>query len=198
MSAIEPPSLWPTSTGRSIPSVARAAPGSTSSASSCMKRGVRGASGTVGLPVAGARVEQRAAAGRRPPAAPGSRATARPSPSPSCRNTSAGSAPGDLRPRAPRVTAPPAMPPLAACSPPARPARAPTARRRASPSSRIAASRVAQPSVGQAAGAEADVPALVAQHQLDALRAGPAAGRRRGLEQRDWPAVKTTPSRTMW
>ena len=74
--------------------------GRTSSASSCMKRGVAVLARHVGLPVAGARVEQRAAARRRRQPPPGSRATARPS-----RDPRAGTRARARRPRSPRSPA---------------------------------------------------------------------------------------------
>ena len=150
--------------------------GSTSSASSCMKRGVRGLGRHVGLPVAGARVDAARGGRSPPPAAAGNSRHSPTEPSPSCRNTSAGSAPAislvsSSAPPTFTRPEPAAAPRAAGCATRrsrARRARAPTAPRRArprpgSPPRRSSRSR-------QAARAEADVPALVAQHQLGARR----------------------------
>ncbi len=167
MSAIEPPSLWPTSTGSAMP-CAESNAGSTSSASSCMKRGVRGP--PAGPTARGRRASRSAPGGRSAPrAAPGSRATARPSRAPR-----AGTRARAPRRRSPRVSR--FIPARAAAAPRAAGCAARRTTRSAcsgahsaaarSPSSRIAASSKSRSA--EAAGAEADVPALVAQHQFGA------------------------------
>ena len=198
MSAIEPPSLWPTSTGRSMPA-------SASSAGQHVERllvhEARRARRRPGRRTARGRRASRCSA-RRPVAARQPRrevAPQRDRPEPLVQEHERGLGAR----RSPRVSSVHARPPphrarrSAARRPRARPARAPTAPRRARPRRGSPASLVARASARQRA------PKPTCQRSSRSTSSMPcaaarAAGRRRALEQRDWPAVKTTPSRTMW